>query len=178
MAPLSAVNADLTIAVSLNGSEVIDNREAESGITVEWLNRMLRSTSALLDRPTARAVLSRFGAEGADGDEPEDDADEAPKAEAAEAAQVSLEFPPEAPRKLGSFEVMNRTIDIAQSALARHTLAAYPPDLLIEVPRSTCRSLEFHRAVEVIDAGRALANQALDALAIEADQSGPPAIGG
>ncbi len=61
MAPLSAVNADLTIAVSLNGSEVIDNREAEPGVTVEWLNRMLRSTTALLDRPTARAVLSRFG---------------------------------------------------------------------------------------------------------------------
>jgi hypothetical protein len=29
----------------------------------------------------------------------------------------------------GRFEVMNRTIDIAQAALARHTLAAYPPDL-------------------------------------------------
>ena len=70
---------------------------------------------------------------------------------------------PEVP-KLGSFEVMNRTIDIAQSALARHTLAAYPPDLLIEVPRSTCRSLEFHRAVEVIAAGRELATSALDAL--------------
>jgi len=175
MAPLSAVNADLTIAVSLNGSEVIDNREAEPGVTVEWLNRMLRSTTALLDRPTARAVLSRFGADGEDaeaGDEPEDDADEA------EAAEVSLEIPLEVTRKLGSFEVMNRTIDIAQSALARHTLATYPPDLLIEVPRSTCRGLEFHRAAEVIDAGRALANQALDALAIATDQSGPPAIEG
>jgi len=172
MAPLSAVNADLTIAVSLNGSEVIDNREAEPGVTVEWLNRMLRSTTALLDRPTARAVLSRFGGEGGDGDEPEDDADEA------EAAEVSLEIPLEVTRKLGSFEVMNRTIDIAQSALARHTLATYPPDLLIEVPRSTCRGLEFHRAAEVIDAGRALANQALDALAIATDQSGPPAIEG
>jgi NTE family protein len=169
MAPISAVNADLTIAVSLNGSEVIDNREAEPGVTVEWLNRMLRSTSALLDRPTARAVLSRFGA---DGEDPEDDADEA------DGAEVSLEMPLDVPRKLGSFEVMNRTIDIAQSALARHTLATYPPDLLIEVPRSTCRSLEFHRAAEVIDAGRALASQALDALVTEADQSGPPAIEG
>jgi NTE family protein len=68
----------------------------------------------------------------------------------------------EAVPKLGSFEVMNRTIDIAQAALARHTLAAYPPDLLIEVPRSACRSLEFHRAAEVIDIGRELAAQALD----------------
>ena len=80
--------------------------------------------------------------------------------------------------KLGSFEVMNRTIDIAQSALARHTLAAYPPDLLIEVPRSTCRSLEFHRAAEVIAVGRALADQALDALEAEAGQTAPPAIEG
>jgi NTE family protein len=126
-------------------------------------------------------VLSRFGADGEDaeaGEDPEEDADQASGTEAADGAEVALEIPLEVPRKLGSFEVMNRTIEIAQSALARHTLATYPPDLLIEVPRSTCRSLEFHRAVEVIDAGRALANQALDALAMEADQSGPPAIGG
>lgn len=138
MAPISAVNADLTIAVSLNGSEVIDNREAEPGVTVEWLNRMLRSTSALLDRPTARAVLSRFGADGADAEAGDDEPDDSDEAEA-----VPLEIPLEVPRKLGSFEVMNRAIDIAQSALARHTLATYPPDLLIEVPRSTCRSLKF-----------------------------------
>lgn len=49
---------------------------------------------------------------------------------------------------------MNRTIDIAQAALARHTLAAYPPDMLIEVPRTVCRSLDFHRAGEVIEVGR------------------------
>ena len=66
--------------------------------------------------------------------------------------------------KLGGFEVMNRTIDIAQAALARHTLAAYPPDLLIEVPRTVCRSLDFHRATEVIEIGQELAAVALDAL--------------
>jgi NTE family protein len=59
---------------------------------------------------------------------------------------------------------MNRTIDVAQAALMRHTLAAYPPDLLIEVPRNACRSLEFHRADEVIDIGQELAAAALDAL--------------
>jgi NTE family protein len=64
--------------------------------------------------------------------------------------------------KLGGFEVMNRTIDIAQAALARHTLAAYPPDVLIEVPRTACRSLEFYRAAEVIDIGRELAADLLD----------------
>ncbi|OBI99387.1 esterase [Mycobacterium alsense] len=164
MAPIAAVNADLTIAVSLSGSEaggVGGDGDAEPGATAEWLNRMVRSTSALLDtaavrslldRSTARAVLSRFGSDDPEGVDPE---------VMAEVAGVP---------KLGSFEVMNRTIDIAQSALARHTLATYPPDLLIEVPRSTCRGLEFHRAVEVIAVGRALTNDALDALAAGREQ--------
>jgi NTE family protein len=146
MAPIAAVNADLTIAVSLSGSETVGDAEPEPRPTTEWLNRMLSSTSALLDRPTARAVLSRIGV----GDT-EPDIEAEPDEE------------PDVP-KLGGFEVMNRTIDIAQAALARHTLAAYPPDLLIEVPRSACRGLEFHRAAEVIDVGRTLAARALDVI--------------
>jgi NTE family protein len=152
MAPIAAVNADLTIAVSLSGSETGEEPEPEPKSSSEWLNRVLSSTSALFDSPTARSVLSRFGAAG-----PED-------ADAGDALQPASDYSvdePEVPR-LGSFEVMNRTIDIAQAALARHTLAAYPPDLLIEVPRSACRSLEFHRAAEVIEVGRALASAALE----------------
>jgi NTE family protein len=90
-------------------------------------------------------MLSRFSSVG-DEDDPED-------------VPVDDVVP-----KLGSFEVMNRTIDIAQAALARHTLAAYPPDLLIEVPRTACRSLEFHRAAEVIDIGHELTAQAIKPL--------------
>jgi NTE family protein len=156
MAPISAVNADLTIAVSLSGSET--GGEPEPRPTTEWLNRMLNSTSALLDSPTARAVLNRFGASAPDaGEEPD----------------LPAESEPDVPR-LGGFEVMNRTIDIAQAALARHTLAAYPPDLLIEVPRSACRGLEFHRAAEVIEIGRTLTAQALDT--VDPPQAAAPAI--
>ncbi len=157
MAPLSAVHADLTIAVSLNGGEAIGYRDAQPGATAEWLNRMVRSTSALLDttaarslldRPTARAVLSRFGASADLELESDSDSD-------------SDSVP-----KLGSFDVMNRAIELAQSAMARHTLAVYPPDLLIEIPRVTCRSLEFHRAAEVMAVGRELADRALDGLVV------------
>lgn len=150
MAPIAAVNADLTIAVSLSGSESGDEPEPEPKSSGEWLNRVLSSTSALFDSPTARNVLSRFGASNVEDVASSDDP----------ASDYSGDEP-DIP-KLGSFEVMNRTIDIAQAALARHTLAAYPPDLLIEVPRSACRSLEFHRAAEVIEIGRALAASALD----------------
>lgn len=164
MAPIAAVNADLTIAVSLSGGDgepgLHDDRP-DARPTAEWLSRMLRSTSdlldtnavrSLLDRPTARAVLSRFSAAGSDSA----DSEPAPEPEPPDLAEVP---------KLGSFEVMNRTIDIAQSALTRHHLATYPPDLLIEIPRSACRSLEFHRAAELIDVGRELATAALDARA-------------
>jgi NTE family protein len=180
MAPIAAVNADLTIAVSLNGSEPGAVRDAEPGATAEWLNRMVRNTTALfdvnaakalLDRPTARAVLSRFGATVPDSESWSEAADvERP-------AEDGLDDAPEIP-KLGSFDVMNRTIDIAQSALARHTLAVYPPDLLIEVPRTTCRSLEFHRAVDVIAVGRALTMRALDAFEGETDKTARPTIDG
>lgn len=174
MAPLAAVNADLTIAVGVSGSEVIGKREPEPGATADFLNRMVRSTSALLDasavrslldRPTARAVLSRFGADTWSDEESASGQDDA--------VDEALEVP-----KLGSFEVMYRAFDIAQSALTRHMLSAYPPDLLIEVPRSTCRSLDFHRAAEVIDIGRMLADRALAALEATTEEPVPPAIEG
>jgi NTE family protein len=143
MAPIAAVNADLTIAVSLAGSEAGGRYEPTDGeprATTEWLSRMWRSTTALFE--SNRSV--------------------APPDETASADELIDASKEESVPKLGSFEVMNRTIDIAQAALARHTLAAYPPDLLIEVPRTACRSLDFHRAAEVIAVGHELAAQALD----------------
>ncbi|MDR3662525.1 MAG: patatin-like phospholipase family protein [Mycobacterium sp.] len=156
MAPVAAVNADLTIAVSLNASDPTPPPHSPRP-TAELLNRMRRSTtslidraaaSALLDTPTARSVLSRFSNAVDVFDHAESEGDDPP-----------------VPR-LGGFEVMNRTIEISQAALMRHTLAAYPPDLLIDVPRTVCRSLEFYRASEVIEIGHELACAALDSLDI------------
>ncbi|MCV7283018.1 patatin-like phospholipase family protein [Mycolicibacterium flavescens] len=161
MAPIAAVNADLTIAVSLAGSEAAGAEEpAEPGsrARTEWLSRVWRSTTALFE---SNAVLGRFGTDqtadraAGEGDSTVELVDATKEAESTRDATVP---------KLGSFEVMNRTIDIAQAALARHQLAGYPPDLLIEVPRSACRSLDFHRAAEVIEIGVELAAAALDVL--------------
>lgn len=180
MAPIAAVNADLTIAVSLSGTDTDLRADEPTGLemtpTRERLNRLLRSTSALLETPTARSVLSRFGTgaeiasdteisnanstaiSGANSDADESDSE----------ISDSGEFEAPAP-KLGSFAVMNRTIEIAQAALARHQLAAYPPDVLIEVPRTACRSLDFHRAAELIELGRELAAKALDSSSEETE---------
>jgi NTE family protein len=166
MAPIAAVNADMTIAVSLNGDDPLYGAHPEPRPSGELLSRMWRSTTALLDTaaartlldtPAARSVVSRFASSGDDEDAEPGDA-------------VAGADPMPIPR-LGGFEVMNRAIDIAQAALMRHTLAAYPPDLLIEVPRTACRSLEFYRAAEVIDIGQELAAVALDTFADRASES-------
>ncbi|KRE30351.1 esterase [Mycobacterium sp. Soil538] len=165
MAPIAAVAADVTIAVSLSGEDPETHRRQQESRqpTGDWLNRMWRSSSSLLDTkaarslldtPTGRAVLGRFAV---GDDEP--------------VTEPAGHLVP----KLGAFEVMNRVIDIAQAALARHTLAAYPPDLLIEVPRTVCRSLDFHRANEVIDIGQELASVALDTLEARVPESGSDA---
>lgn len=172
MAPIASVNADLTVAVSVSGMEAdLGSDEQVSGeprATRERLNRLLRSTSALFDRFGTAAELPL--------DDEEDDKDDKDRTDATADAGADDEELAKAVRetsipKLGSFAVMNRTIDIAQAALARHQMAAYPPDVLIEVPRTTCRSLDFHRAAEVINLGHELASTALDSL--EGGAAGP-----
>ena len=54
------------------------------------------------------------------------------------------------------------SLDAMQASIARCMLAAYPPDLLIEIPINTCGAHEFYRATEVIDVGRQVASQALE----------------
>ena len=153
VAPLAGVPADLTIAVSLSGEDAAarDDGPAEPSAGAEWLNRLLRGTSALLETNAARSVLSRFGTSA------EEEAVEDLTEEQDGVAMASGIVP-----KLGGFNVMNRSIDVMQAALARHRLSAYPPDILIEVPRTAGRSLDFHRAADVIEVGRTLTARALD----------------
>lgn len=54
------------------------------------------------------------------------------------------------------------SLDTMQASIARCMLAAYPPDLLIEIPITTCGAHEFYRASEVIEAGEYWAERALE----------------
>ena len=62
---------------------------------------------------------------------------------------------------IGAYDVAYQAFDAMQSTIARQKLAAYPPDLVIEIPRDACGTLEFHRAAEMIDLGRKLAEEKL-----------------
>jgi NTE family protein len=53
----------------------------------------------------------------------------------------------------GAYEIANQAFDAMQSTIARQKLAAYPPDLCIEIARNACGTFEFARADEMIALG-------------------------
>jgi NTE family protein len=61
----------------------------------------------------------------------------------------------------GPFEIANQAFDAMQAAISRQKLAVYPPDVLIEIPRNACGTMEFQRAAEMIALGREKAELAL-----------------
>lgn len=65
------------------------------------------------------------------------------------------------PDDAGFFEVISQSIDAMQNNIARFMLAAYSPDILIEIPRDCCTIYEFDRATELIEIGRAHAEKAV-----------------
>lgn len=65
---------------------------------------------------------------------------------------------------LGKFEMINRMFEVMQGSLSRLKTAAYPPDLLMNMPVSSCEMYEFYRAEEMIALGHHIGTNALDAL--------------
>jgi len=61
----------------------------------------------------------------------------------------------------GAYDVANQAFDAMQSTIARQKLAAYPPDISIEIARNACATLEFDRADEMIELGYQKAQDSL-----------------
>lgn len=59
------------------------------------------------------------------------------------------------------YDIADQAFDAMQSTIARQKLAAYPPDVNIEIARNACGTLEFDRAVEMIELGRCKARASL-----------------
>jgi NTE family protein len=52
------------------------------------------------------------------------------------------------------FNVISKSLDAMQSTIARLKLAAYTPDIVIEIPKNVSTIYEFERARELIEIGR------------------------
>jgi NTE family protein len=62
---------------------------------------------------------------------------------------------------LGAYDVANQSFDTMQGAIARQKLAAYPPDILIEIARNACGMFAFDCAAEMIEIGTNAASERL-----------------
>ena len=61
------------------------------------------------------------------------------------------------------YDIANQAVDAMQGTIARQKLAAYPPDVTVEIPRNACGMFEFYRADEMIRLGRDRARRCLEA---------------
>ncbi|MEA3404857.1 MAG: patatin-like phospholipase family protein [Pseudomonadota bacterium] len=60
------------------------------------------------------------------------------------------------------YDISNKAFDSMQSSIARQQLAAYPPDITIDIPRNSCGMLEFTLVNEMITLGYQTAENTLD----------------
>jgi NTE family protein len=65
--------------------------------------------------------------------------------------------------ELDMFDLLSRSLETMQNAIAAAKLAAYAPDIIVDVPRDACEAHEFHRAEELIELGERLAERELGA---------------
>ncbi len=58
------------------------------------------------------------------------------------------------PAQSGIIDLLNTSYDFTQQRLIQLTIEKYQPGMLVQVPRDVCRGFGFHKAEEVIEAGR------------------------
>ena len=167
VAATAAAAADVTIAVSLSEEHLAGTGTAPTSMaadpddhatTAPWTLQEAdadhhRETSSIRHHDLVRAVTGWFNGvrEPADLEAAGERDDAAPHGW----------FTP-TPPGLRTLEVMQLSVEALQASVTRFRLAAYPPDVLVTVPRDACRTLDFHRAGELIDIGRQRAQAALD----------------
>ncbi|MFV0318210.1 MAG: patatin-like phospholipase family protein [Microthrixaceae bacterium] len=163
VAPVTASRADLVVAVNLNGREPTTERpQSGSSPASGWgswrggesedieLTERLRGTAAKwFDSDLLATVRRRLPADVQDSVRARLDAERPTRPEPSKADT------------LGSVEIMAMSLEAMQGALTRHRLATYPPDVLISVPKGAARTLDMHRAAEMIELGRGLTLEAL-----------------
>ena len=63
-------------------------------------------------------------------------------------------------KRWGIYYTAQQSLDMMQGTIARHKIATYPPDLLIEIPKNACQILEFDQAKRMIELGYQKAEKA------------------
>ncbi len=157
IAPIMHNRGDLIVAVSLSGAPrehpaPVQPLRPPPGEGPSYRQRIDQFLEELQERLRLDELQQRLGLE------------ELQERLGLEALQQRLARPErwrKAPEELSMLDAALLSLDAMQAAIARNMLAAYPPDLLIEIPINTCAVHEFYRAAEVIPAGSYWTEQAL-----------------
>ncbi len=158
--PTAAVMSDLTVAVSLQAGHSRGMPVAPVRTPGQLGGAVAGSVRSLTHRVSALMGGSHDTAAAPDGAA---DVDVEPVTEGGGSPSVSSAtgFAP-APKDLASAEIFNRSFDTMAALITRYRMASNPPDVLVSVPSDACRTMDFHRAGEMIALGRELTGKALD----------------
>jgi NTE family protein len=169
--PTAAAPADLTIAVSLSGMRASGGTatpvktSSEQHPREEWTTRLRRSAAEVLDSERVRSITSRFShnREDRSGVTTDVATDVTIPPEAADAMpQTPSEALVLGRADIGLVDLLNMSFDTMSALISRYRMASNPPDVLVTVPSNAVRTLDFHRAAEMIELGRQLTTDALD----------------
>lgn len=68
---------------------------------------------------------------------------------------------PKSETSIRAYEIVHQSFETMQGTIARQKIAAYPPDVVLEVPKNLCAILEFDKAAPLIKYGYELAEREL-----------------
>lgn len=139
--PLSGPELDALIGDGADGSDgATEGRDPDDLHPTESSFR--RRAARFFDWEAVRAMISRAG-DRPDADSITDLAD------------------------VGRLDIVNLAYETMQATLTNYKLAGYPPDVLVEIPKSAARTFEFHKAPELIRLGRERTEAALAAAGLD-----------
>lgn len=186
--PTISAHADLVVAVNLSGEDDRSQRIPDAAFSApkvdgemdEWMGALRETASRWFDWDTIKSMGAKRMA-GADKDSAEEKLSrEMQKKEEHKRSEKALEEERETidwdKLGIGKFDVMNLTIETMQNALIQYKIAGYPPDLLVNIPKNSCRTYDYHKAPELIQLGRARMAAALDRFEENQSSSGPLAL--
>jgi NTE family protein len=63
--------------------------------------------------------------------------------------------PNSTPKKLGYFDLLNRSIDLMQEKMTNLQMELIKPDMLVQISRNSCGTFEFYKSTELVELGKA-----------------------
>ena len=64
-------------------------------------------------------------------------------------------------KKYGFFDLLMKSIDMMQDRITENMIQQHPPDILVQISRSTCSTFDYYKAEKLIEEGKIALEKAL-----------------